>query len=84
MLDAAIADASIPAFAQSQADFDFAMWKSAQDRLDVSRGEFRDAIGLLSQFLTAMRMEGANGPLTEFAWRRTEKAMREWGLEMAL
>ncbi|KMS60001.1 hypothetical protein V474_07905 [Novosphingobium barchaimii LL02] len=83
VLDAAVADASLPAFAQSQADFDFAMWKDALDRLDATRGDFRDAIGLLSQFLTAMRMEGASGPLTNYAWRRTETAMRDWGLETA-
>lgn len=72
------------AFAKSQADFDFAMWEDALKRLDKSREEFRDAVGLLSRFLTAMRMEGSNGQLTETAWRETEQAMRAWGLEMAL
>lgn len=72
------------AFAKSQAEFDLAALERANDRLDRSREEFRDAIGLLSRFLTAMRMEGSNGHLTEKAWRDTEEAMRVWGLEIAL
>lgn len=72
------------AFTKSQADFDFAMWEDALKRLDKSREEFRDAVCLLSRFLTAMRMEGSNGQLTETAWRETEQAMRAWGLEIAL
>ena len=72
------------AFAKSQAEFDLAALERVNDRLDRSREEFRDAIGLLSRFLTAMRMEGSNGHLTEKAWRDTEEAMRAWGLEIAL
>lgn len=72
------------AFAKSQAEFDLAALERLNDRLDRSREEFVQAIGLLSCFLTAMRMEGSNGHLTEKAWRDTEEAMHAWGLEIAL
>lgn len=70
------------AAATTQAELDHALWQGAMDRLDRRNEEFRDAVGVISVFISAMRSEGTNGPLGEFAWRKAEKAMKDWGLEV--
>lgn len=69
------------AAATTQAELDFALWQGAMDRLDRRNAEFSDAVGIISVFISAMRNEGSHGPLGEYAWRRAEKAMKDWGLE---
>lgn len=73
---------SVLAAATNQAELDLALWQGAMDRLDRRSAEFSDAVGIISVFISAMRNEGSHGPLGEYAWRRAEKAMADWGMEV--